>query len=40
MTPLTTDPGTAIMRIKQAIHDHSRGGPASDDQTIVALQVE
>jgi sigma-B regulation protein RsbU (phosphoserine phosphatase) len=40
MTPLTVDPGTAIMRIKQAIYDHSRGAPANDDQTIVALQVE
>ena len=34
------DPTTVITRIKQALFDHSRGGPASDDQTIVALQVE
>jgi len=30
----------AITRIKQAMFDHSMGGPANDDQTIVAIQVE
>jgi len=40
MAPPITDPATAITRIKQAMFDHSMGGPANDDQTIVALQVE
>ena len=35
-----SDPATAITRIKQAMFDHSMGGPANDDQTIVAIQVE
>jgi sigma-B regulation protein RsbU (phosphoserine phosphatase) len=35
-----SDPAIAITRIKQAMFDHSMGGPANDDQTIVAIQVE
>ncbi len=38
-TPIN-DPGTAIMRIKLGIFDHTHGGPAGDDQTIVAIKVE
>jgi len=40
MAPPIVDPATAITRIKQAMFDHSMGGPANDDQTIVALQLE
>jgi sigma-B regulation protein RsbU (phosphoserine phosphatase) len=34
------DPETAVMRIKDGIFQHTQGGPAGDDRTIVAIKVD